>query len=355
MYHVILAGGSGSRFWPKSREDTPKQLLKILGEETMIRLTFNRLREIADSDKIFVVASAKLSKLIHNDIPEIPEENFIIEPSGKNTAPAIGLAALHIFKRDSNAVMGVYPADHLIIGDSKFKNIITNAQKMVERKSCLITIGINPTYPATGYGYIQYDPNKKMEIKGVYKVKTFAEKPEKETAEKFIGSGEFLWNAGMFIWKAEIILLEMKTFMCELHDSLDSIYDALGSTQYETVLDREWELVQSESIDYGILEKAKNVYTIQADFQWNDLGSWYSLFNVLKKTNETNYHDGDVISMQSENNLIISPGRLTAVVGVKDMAIINLDDATLIVPLDKSEAVKDVVNMLKSMHKSEYL
>ena len=140
MYHVILAGGSGSRFWPKSREDTPKQLLKILGEETMIRLTYNRLRKIAEADKIFVVASDNLSKLIHIDIPEIPKENFIIEPSGKNTAPAIGLAALHIFKRDSNAIMGVCPADHLIIGDSKFKNIIMNAQKMVEQKSCLITI-----------------------------------------------------------------------------------------------------------------------------------------------------------------------------------------------------------------------
>ena len=157
MYHVILAGGSGSRFWPKSRENTPKQLLKILGEETMIRLTYNRLREIAEADKIFVVASDNLSKLIHSDIPEIPKENFIIEPSGKNTAPAIGLAALHIFKRDSNAIMGVYPADHLFIGDSKFKNIIMNAQKMVEQKSCLVTIGIKPTYTATGYGYIQYD------------------------------------------------------------------------------------------------------------------------------------------------------------------------------------------------------
>ena len=251
--------------------------------------------------------------------------------------------------------MGVYPADHLIIGDSKFKNIIVNAQKMVEQKSCLITIGIKPTYPATGYGYIQYDSNKEMNVKSVYKVKTFAEKPEKETAEKFIYSGEFLWNAGMFVWKAEIILLEMKTFMCELHDCLDSIYDALTTDQYDIVLDREWELVQPESIDYGILEKAKNVYTIKADFQWNDLGSWHSLFNVLTKNNETNYHDGDVISVQSENNLIISPGRLTAVVGVKDMAIINLDDATLIVPHDKSEGVKDVVKMLKSMNKSEYL
>ena len=196
MYHVILAGGSGSRFWPKSMENTPKQLLKILGEETMIRLTYNRLREIADLDKILVVASAKLSKLIHNDIPEIPEENFIIEPSGKNTAPAIGLAALHIFKRDSNAIMGVYPADHLIIGDSKFKNIITNAQKMVEQKPCLITIGIEPTYPATGYGYIQYDDaNAVHSISEIKKVKIFTEKPNLELAKTFLESGDFLWNA----------------------------------------------------------------------------------------------------------------------------------------------------------------
>jgi len=355
MYHVILAGGSGSRFWPKSRKNTPKQLLKILGDETMIRMTYNRLLKIADVDKILIVASKHLSELIQKDIPEFPENNYIIEPSGKNTAPAIGLAALNIFKRDSNAIMGVYPADHLIIGDSKFKSIIARACKMVKKKSALITIGIKPTYPATGYGYIQYDARKKMDVKGIYKVKTFAEKPEKETADKFVKSGEFLWNGGMFVWKAEIILLEMKTFMCELHDSLDAIYDSLGTPQYETVLDREWELVQPESIDYGILEKAKNVYTIEADFQWNDLGSWYSLFNVLTKNNQTNYHDGDVISVQSENNLIISPNRLTAVVGVKDMVIINLDDATLIVPHAKSEGVKDIVNMLKTMNKTEYL
>ena len=157
MYHVILAGGSGSRFWPKSRKNKPKQLLNILGEDTMIGLTVKRLLKMTTADKILIVASKKLCQLIQSEIREIPKQNYIIEPSGKNTAPAIGLAALHIFKRDSNAIMGVYPADHLIIGNSKFKNIIINAQKMVEQKSCLVTIGIHPTYPATGYGYIQYD------------------------------------------------------------------------------------------------------------------------------------------------------------------------------------------------------
>ena len=355
MYHVILAGGSGSRFWPKSREDTPKQLLKILGDKTMIQLTYNRLKNISHADHILVVASKMLSKQIHKEIPEIPKKNYIIEPSGKNTAPAIGLAALHIFKRDSDAVMGVYPADHIITGDVKFRAIISQAKKMVEQKSALITIGIKPTYPATGYGYIQFDPKKKKGMDGVYKVKTFSEKPEKETARKFLNSKEFFWNGGMFVWKAEILLLAMKTHMPELHQSLEAIYDALLTSKYETVLDREWILLQPDSIDCGILEKANNVYTIEADFKWNDLGSWKSLFDVLTKNKEQNYHDGNIISLQSENNLIISPNRLTAVVGVKNMAIINLDDATLIVPQEKSEMVKDVVNMLKSMNRTEYL
>jgi len=355
MYHVILAGGSGSRFWPHSRSEKPKQLLKIIGNESLIQLTYKRLCKISDPDKILIVASKKLSQLIHQDIPEIPRKNFIIEPIGKNTAPAIGLAALHISKRDADAIMGVYPADHIIVGDTKFKQIITKAIKMVEKKSSLITIGIKPTYPSTGYGYIQYESSRIQKIKDVYKVKTFAEKPQLEIAEKFLNSGNFLWNAGIFVWKANIILHEMKTFMSELHSTLDAISDSYGKPNYDTVLDREWKLIQSESIDYGILEKVKNVYTIKADFQWNDLGSWYSLFSILTNNKNTSHHDGDVVSIESENNLIISPNKLTAVIGIKNMSIINLDDATLIVPHDKSEAVKDIVKMLKTMNKSEYL
>jgi mannose-1-phosphate guanylyltransferase len=330
-------------------------LLKILGNESLIRLTYKRLCKISDPDRILIVASKKLSQLIHQDIPEIPRKNFIIEPIGKNTAPAIGLAALHISKRDADAIMGVYPADHIIVGDTKFKQIITKAIKMVEKKSSLITIGIKPTYPSTGYGYIQYDSSRIQSVKDVYKVKTFAEKPQLEIAEKFLNSGNFLWNAGIFVWKANIILHEMKTFMSELYDALDSINDSYGKPNYDTVLNRKWKLIKPESIDYGILEKVKNVYTIKADFQWNDLGSWYSLFSILTNNKNISHHDGDVVSIQSENNLIISPNRLTAVIGVKNMSIINLDDATLIVPHDKSEAVKDVVKMLKTMNKSEYL
>ena len=355
MYHVILAGGSGSRFWPKSRADKPKQLLKILGDETMIRLTYDRLEKISPVDHILVVASNELSQQIQKEIPKIPKKNYIIEPYAKNTAPAIGLAALHVYKLDSDAVMGVYPADHFIIGDTKFKTVINQARKMAEVKASLITIGIKPSYPATGYGYIQYDPRKKTEVEGVFKVKSFIEKPGIETAEKLINRGGYLWNGGMFVLRAKTILQEIKTLLPELHKTLDAIYKTISTSQYETVLDQEWALVQPESIDYGILEKTNNVYTIEADFKWNDLGSWKSLFNVLSKDKEKNYYDGDVISLHSENNLIISPNRLTAVVGIKDMSIINLEDATLIVPHEHSEAVKDIVNMLKSLNRKEYL
>ena len=214
MYHVILAGGSGSRFWPKSRENSPKQLTKILGDETMIRLTYNRLRKIAETDEILVVTSKRISKLIHKDIPEIPKENFIIEPSRKNTAPAIGLAALHIFKRDSDAVMGVYPADHLIVDEFKFKKIIINARKMVEKKSALITIGIKPTYPATGYGYIQHEKTDEVLKRVIF----FKEKPDLETAKGYVSSNEFYWNSGIFMFNCNFIIQEFREHLKELNN-----------------------------------------------------------------------------------------------------------------------------------------
>jgi len=355
IYHVILAGGSGSRFWPKSRENKPKQLLKIIGNETMIRLTYNRLVKKSDPENIFVVASQKLCDQIEIEIPEIPIENYIIEPSAKNTAPAIGLAAQHIIKRNSNAIMGIYPSDHLIIDENKFQMTIDKAQEMITQNPTLITIGINPTYPATGYGYIKYDANNKTNIETIYKVEKFVEKPDESTAEKFVKNGDFLWNGGMFIWKAETIINEIKTYMPTLYKSLHIIYNSISTNQYKTTLLKEWETLPSESIDYGILEKTNNVYTAKADFKWNDLGSWKSLFDVLTKNSEQNFYDGDIISLHSENNLVISPNRLTAMIGIKNTTVINLDDVTLIVPHEHAETVKDIVNMLKSLNRNEYI
>ena len=184
FYHVIIAGGSGYRFWPKSRKNTPKQLLKIINNKTMIRLTYERLEKISSPNQIFIVTSKNLCINIQNELPEIPKNNYIVEPSGKNTAPAIGLAALHILKKDENAIMGIYPADHLIKGDKKFQDTINKAKTMLMKKSCLITIGIKPIYAATGYGYVHYDKLMKTKISNVFKVKKFSEKPTKNLAEK---------------------------------------------------------------------------------------------------------------------------------------------------------------------------
>ncbi len=350
-----MAGGSGTRFWPRSRKDHPKQLIDLMGRGTLIRQTVDRIKELDSANKIYIVASDFLCDKIKEEISEIPESNFIKEPSGKNTAPAIGLAALHIYKKDPKGVMAIYPADHLIQGKEKFIDTMKIAENVAESENALVTIGIKPTYPATGYGYIQYSPNGDSTTENVHSVKTFAEKPHKDAAINFFESGEFLWNSGIFVWKAEQILLEMKTHMCELHDSLDVIFDNMDSPQYDIVLDREWEIITSESIDYGILEKAKNVYTVKAYFEWSDLGTWDSLFKAFEKNEQGSLHDGEVVTVDSKNNLVISPNRLTALIGVEGLAVVNMMDVTLIMPQSESEKVKTIVKMLKSMNKEDYL
>lgn len=355
MFHIIIAGGSGTRFWPISRKNHPKQLIDLMGQGTLIRQTVDRIKELDTANNIYIVASYFLCDKIKEEIPEIPKSNFIIEPSGKNTAPAIGLAALHIYKKDPKGVMAIYPADHIIQGKDKFIGTMKIAEAFAVQENVLMTIGIKPTYPATGYGYIQFGKNGNSSIENVYKVKTFAEKPHKTAAINFIESGEFLWNSGIFVWKAEQILLEMKTHMCELHDSLDVIFDSMDSPQYDIVLDREWEIIRAESIDYGILEKAENVFIVKADFEWSDLGTWESLFKAFDKNEHGSLHVGEVVTVDSKNNLVISPNRLTALIGVDGLAVVNMMDVTLIMPQSESEKVKTIVKMLKSMNKEDYL
>ena len=345
MIHVILAGGSGSRFWPYSTKKRPKQLLKIIDNKSMIKLTIDRILEFSSIEKIYVVASNKLCKLIHQEIPLLPKSNLIVEPNGKNTAPAIGLAAIHLYKKDPNAIMSIYPADQIINNNEEFKKTILLSEEIIKSKPSLITIGINPKYPATGYGYIQYNKNKN---RNYYKVKTFAEKPPYNTALKFIESGDFLWNSGIFIWEAKMIILEIKTFMPELHESLSAIYDSINTNNYQIVLKQEWNIIQSLSIDYGVLEKAKNVYTIKGDFQWIDIGSWKSLFDYLKKDSKNNVVKGNVINIDTQDSLIFSPNNLTAIIGMKDIAVVNIDGTTLIMPLNRSEEVKEIVTLLNN-------
>jgi len=355
MYSVIMAGGVGKRFWPRSRQDRPKQMLNILDNKTMLRLTVERLRQRSEFDEIYVVTNRELAPGIQELVPELPEENYLLEPFGKNTAPAIALSAVHIQAMDPEGVMGVFPSDHLITQEEKFFNDLDTAVEAVEEKNSLVTFGVEPTRPATGYGYIQFDTKKQLVDDKVFRVKTFAEKPNLNTAKRFLRSGDFLWNSGMFVWKASTILKQMKAHMPDLYDSAMTIADALGSEDYERVVEREWKTFRSESIDYGVMEKAGNVYVVRSEFTWSDLGSWNSVYQLAEKNEQQNVIDGEALLLNSNGNYVYSPDKLVATVGIEDLVVINTDDVTLIVERSKAEEVKDLVDALRKQGMDKYL
>ncbi len=352
MYCVIMAGGSGTRFWPYSRHNRPKQLLKIVGETSMLQMTVDRLKKLNAVQDIFIVTRQDLAEIIKQEISGVKPENIIIEPSGKNTAPCIGLSALKIAKLQENAVMGVFPADHLIVGHKQFEKAITSAKHIALKKNTLVTIGLKPTFPSTGYGYIQYDPNSDSDHLDAYKVKVFAEKPHLSLAEKFIESGDFLWNSGMFIWSVDTFFKNLQSHMPDLFHHLKEI-DILidNGKDFKDV----WGEIKPESIDYGIMEKAKDVYLIKAKFEWSDLGSWNTVYDHTIKNDEGNAIRGDGIVLSGENNFIQSEGRLTTVVGLDNIVVVNTEDATLVIPKDRVEDVKDLVSYIKKLNRKELL
>ncbi len=352
MYCVIMAGGSGTRFWPYSRQNRPKQLLKIVGETSMLQMTVDRLKKINTVQDIFIVTRQDLTEAIKEEIIGVKPENIIVEPSGKNTAPCIGLSALKIAKLEKNAVMGIFPADHLIIGHKRFAKAVTSAKHIARRKKTLITIGLKPTFPSTGYGYIQYDPESDSDHLDAYNVKVFAEKPHLSLAKKFIKSGDFLWNSGMFIWSVDTFFENLKKHMPDLFNQLKQIDKLIASGKdFKDV----WKKIKPESIDYGIMEKAKNVFLIKAKFEWSDLGSWNTVYDHMHKNDEGNAIKGDGIVLNGKNNFIQSDNRFTAVVGLDNIVVVNTDDATLVIPKDHVEDVKELVNYIKTQNRKELL
>ena len=355
MYAVIMAGGVGKRFWPRSRKDRPKQLLDIVSDQSMLRLTYERMKKLTEERKIFVVAGQNLAEQIFYELPELPERNLIAEPSGKNTAPCIGLAAISIIQKDPNAVIGVFPADHLIMDTKAFKKAVDNGVQLARDHVALITFGIIPTRPATGYGYIQYSKNDVVYKDSIYKVKTFAEKPNPATAKRFLDSGEFLWNSGMFIWKAENILNAIKLFLPEMHESLQNIGEAVDTSKYQSVLKKQWATIHSDSIDYGVMEKAKNVYVVRGSFDWSDVGSWDAVYEIKKKDKNGNVIIGEVVSIDTKNSYIYSRKNLISTIGVKNLIIIQSKNSTLIVNRNDTERVKDLVDMLERKKFTDHL
>lgn len=359
VYAVIMAGGVGSRFWPRSREKSPKQLLEIVQKGTMIQNTVKRVIDLIDAKNILIVTNKIQKPTILKQLPQIPAENIIVEPLGRNTAPCIGLAALFIRRIDPEAVMVVLPADHIMQDEEEFQKVLRLAIWVAYESNKLITIGIHPTRPETGYGYIQVldedDRSNPYFTRGVYKVKTFAEKPNRETAEQFIRSGDFLWNSGMFIWRVDVILQEIEKLLPELHNKLLTIDSAIGNDDYDRVVEDSYRLIRSISIDYGVMEKTKNVYVIKGKFGWSDVGSWDEVYRISGKDENGNIVTGKAFLQNTKNALIFGGDKFVAAIGVQDIIIISTDDAILVCKQGGSQEVKEIVDYLKRKQMIEYL
>lgn len=348
MKALIMAGGSGTRFWPKSREKRPKQLLKIYGDKTMLQNTVDRLAPIVSAENMFVISTESQKDEIKRQLPSLPDRNLIIEPRGRNTAPAIGFAALCLERIDPEGVTVVLPSDHLITDDDLFIKTLKVAERVVDERDQLVTIGIEPTYPSTGYGYIQC--NEKVEYiddVSLLKVKTFAEKPNAATAKRFVDSGDFLWNSGIFVWKNKTILREIEEHLPRLFEDLMEIKPALGTPREAETVNRVYNQIKSISIDYGVMEYAKEVSVLRGSFGWNDLGSWDEVYKFLDKDSNENVLVGEHLLKDSKSCYIDAPQKLVALVGIDNLIVVDTEDALLICPRDRAQDVKDLVEIAK--------
>ena len=354
---VIMAGGKGERFWPKSRMNMPKQFLSLTDDgKSMIQHTVERLKGLVDIQNMYIVTNEIYKDLVLEHIPDIPKENIIIEPVAKNTAPCIGLAAIHIAKKNPDSKMIILPSDHLIKFNEIFIDTLKIALDVVEKGDNLATIGITPNYPETGYGYINFTKGESFkDSANIYEVLRFVEKPNLEKAKEYLTSGEYLWNSGIFVWKASTILKNFKEYLPEIYEGLQKIGESINTGKYEEVLKKEFPNLPSESIDYGIMEKAKNIYVIPGNFGWDDVGSWLSLERI-NKTNQDGYViTGNVISIKTKNTIIQGSDKLIATIGLEDIVIVDTDDVTLICHKNNTQEVKEVINNLKICNRNEYL
>lgn len=348
-----MAGGVGSRFWPRSKKKLPKQLLRIFGEATMIQATVDRLAGLVEKENVYVITNELQRPEVVNQLKDVPPENIIEEPFGRNTAACIGLASVIIKAKDPNAITIVLPADHIIKDEEKFKQNLENAAKYANESKGLVTIGIQPTRPETGYGYIQIDD--KEVSNNIHKVLTFAEKPNYATAVRFVESGDFLWNSGMFIWRVDVILDEIKTLMSDLYEGLVEIEKSLSSKNFKEELKTVYAQLKKISIDYGIMEKSPKVFLTKGTFNWSDVGSWEEVYQLSSKDENGNAAEGKVYTNNVNDSYIYSPNKVTAVIGLDNVIVINHEDTVLICRRDKAQDVKEIVEYLKMNKMDEYL
>jgi mannose-1-phosphate guanylyltransferase len=359
-YAVIMAGGGGTRLWPVSRKEKPKQLLPLLGKETLFQSTVARLAALFPPERILVVTVAEQAREMREQVPSIPAENYLIEPAPRGTASVVALAAAVLKQRDPQAVMTMQTADHHIRNSDLFQYLIRAAFDVAE-KGYLVTLGITPTFPSTGYGYIQQGEPLMGEYKyPVYTVRRFKEKPDEVTAQKLLGSGDHSWNSGMFVWRVDAILAEIEKQMPELFRAVAEIASVWDTPERDEVLRSRWQDLKSQTIDYGIMEKAERVAVLPAGgLGWSDVGAWDSLFEVLLPDMNGNVatHAQQHLALDTHNTLVYSAGdeRLVVTIGLDDMVVVDTGDVLMICKTDQSQKVRDVVEYLKKHSQEKYL
>jgi len=356
IYSLIMAGGSGTRFWPRSREKKPKQFLSVFGKETLAQSSINRFLPLTPKENIYIISKLIQQEEIARQNLTINPENIIYEPNGKNTLPCIGLAALFLQKKDPEGIIVVSPSDHMINNQPLFRETIHAACRIAEEYNGIVTIGITPSFPSTGYGYVKTDTeiDPGTDIKA-YKVKSFVEKPDIETARQYCSTGEYFWNSGIFVFKCSVLWDAIHKFTPDIFNSLNEIGSHIGTPQFNEELNRIYSAIESISIDYAIMEKADNVYLVKGDFIWNDLGGWEQVYELTEKDEFKNSTVGQVLLEDTENSYVYSQNGIIALMGVKDMLVVQDGNATLVCKRERSEDIKKLVDRLKLTGFNEYI
>jgi len=359
-YCIIMAGGVGSRFWPMSRAERPKQFLDILGTgHTLLEMTFERLKRIVPKENILVVTNRNYGSLVSEQLPDLPESNILLEPSRRNTAPCIAYASYKIRERTPDARIMVAPSDHLILKEEKFIKVVKDGLKFVGEENALLTIGIPPSRPETGYGYIQVNGASKIgsNYRNLRRVKTFTEKPDMKLAKVFHESGEFFWNSGIFFWSTNTIMEAFEKHLPEMY-SLFSEGEGKYDTEKETgFIDYAYAECKNISIDYGIMEKAENVFVITSDFEWSDLGTWRSLYDQLKKDRKRNVLAGKKIMTYDVKGCLVnvSEDKLVVLQGLEDFIVVETSDVLLVCRLEDEQKIRNIVNDVRLQQDNKYI
>jgi len=366
---VILAGGRGTRFWPRSRTRTPKQLLNIVGDTTMLEHTVARLAPIFAPARTWVVTNEEQASAVRAQMPRAARPQVLTEPVGRNTAAAIGLAAVHLLhqargarqSRDADALMAVLPADHYIANAARYRRIIRAALDAAGAAGALVVLGIPPTRPETGFGYIERGVRAKAGRVPIYAVQRFTEKPDTARARRYLASGRYDWNAGMFFWRASTFLAQLKQFLPATHDALLHLGETIGTPRYGATLKRIYPHLENISVDYAVLEPATraryaaSVFVIPAEIGWSDIGSWTAVYELLAKKSGDNVAAGKLFALDSSGNFLWSPDKFIAAVGIRNLVVVETKDALLICPRERSQDVGKIVKWLEESKRRELL